>query len=39
MIRRALDLNHWNITEAARSLGIARNTLHRKIKAFNLRNG
>jgi len=39
MIRKALDLNRWNITETARSLGIARNTLHRKIKAFNLRNG
>jgi len=36
-IRRALEAHHWNITEAAKSLGIARNTLHRKINAFNLR--
>jgi len=36
-IRKALDQHHWNITETARALGIARNTLHRKIKRFNLR--
>jgi two-component system NtrC family response regulator len=38
MIRKALEQHRWNITEAAKSLGIARNTLHRKIKAFDLRN-
>jgi two-component system NtrC family response regulator len=37
MIKKALERHHWNITEAAKSLGIARNTLHRKIKAFDLR--
>jgi two-component system NtrC family response regulator len=36
-IRLALEQNRWNITEAARSLGIARNTLHRKIKKYRLR--
>jgi len=38
MIRKALEAHRWNITEAARALGIARNTLHRKIKNFDLRN-
>jgi two-component system NtrC family response regulator len=37
MIKKALEQHRWNITEAAKSLGIARNTLHRKIKAFDLR--
>ena len=36
-IRRALDQHRWNITEAARALGIARNTLHRKINKYRLR--
>jgi len=35
-IKKALNLHHWNITEAARSLGIGRNTLYRKIKQFKL---
>jgi len=35
-IKKALNLHHWNITEAARSLGIGRNTLYRKIKQFML---
>ena len=35
-IKKALNLHQWNITEAARSLGIGRNTLYRKIKQFNL---
>lgn len=39
MIRKALEQHRWNITEAAKALGIARNTLHRKIKAFDLRTG
>jgi len=38
MIRRCLEEHRWNITETARALGIARNTLHRKIKKLNLRN-
>jgi two-component system NtrC family response regulator len=35
-IKRTLVQHRWNITEAARALGIARNTLHRKIKKYNL---
>ncbi len=38
-IRRALEQHRWNITEAARALGIARNTLHRKINKYGLRDG
>ena len=37
MIRKTLAQHRWNITEAARTLGIGRNTLHRKIKKFQLR--
>lgn len=37
-IKIALEQHRWNITETAQALGIARNTLHRKIKSFNLRN-
>jgi len=36
-IRRALEQNRWNISETARILGIARNTLHRKINKYRLR--
>jgi DNA-binding NtrC family response regulator len=36
-IRRALEQHRWNITEAARALGVARNTLHRKINKYRLR--
>jgi two-component system NtrC family response regulator len=36
-IRKALEQHRWNITETARALGIGRNTLHRKIKNFHLR--
>ncbi|HJV34695.1 sigma-54 dependent transcriptional regulator [Geomonas sp.] len=35
-IREALSRHKGNITEAARTLGIARNTLYRKIKEFEL---
>ena len=35
-IRSALAKHHWNISEAARALGIGRNTLYRKIKQFKL---
>jgi len=33
-IKNALELHQWNITEAARALGIGRNTLYRKIKQY-----
>jgi two-component system NtrC family response regulator len=36
-IRAALEQNHWNITETAQMLGIGRNTLHRKIKKYRLK--
>ncbi|HXC92959.1 MAG TPA: helix-turn-helix domain-containing protein, partial [Geobacteraceae bacterium] len=35
-IKNALELHRWNITEAARALGIGRNTLYRKISQFKL---
>lgn len=35
-IKNTLNLHHWNITEAARSLGIGRNTLYRKIRQLDL---
>lgn len=35
-IKKALNLHQWNITEAARSLGVGRNTLYRKIKQYKL---
>lgn len=35
-IEHALDLHQWNITATARTLGIGRNTLYRKIKQFAL---
>ncbi|OGU14122.1 MAG: AAA family ATPase [Geobacteraceae bacterium GWC2_53_11] len=35
-IKRTLNLHHWSITETARSLGIGRNTLYRKIAQFKL---
>ncbi|SHM72438.1 PAS domain S-box-containing protein [Caldanaerovirga acetigignens] len=35
-ILRVLEHNGWNITSAARDLGIGRNTLYRKIKKYNL---
>ncbi len=37
-IQAALERHYWNIAETARSLGIGRNTLHRKIKKYGLRN-
>ncbi|MDO3377285.1 sigma-54-dependent transcriptional regulator [Geoalkalibacter halelectricus] len=36
-VRAALERNHWNISAAARQLGIGRNTLHRKINKYGLR--
>ena len=35
-IKKALEDHRWNITAAAKALGIARNTLHRKIKLYGL---
>jgi len=35
-VKNALELCKWNITEAARILGVGRNTLYRKIELFNL---
>jgi two-component system NtrC family response regulator len=36
IIKKTLEENRWNITASARALGIARNTLHRKIKLYEL---
>ncbi|ADG81851.1 sigma-54-dependent Fis family transcriptional regulator [Thermincola potens] len=36
IIRDALDKCRWNISRAASTLGIGRNTLYRKIKRYNL---
>ena len=38
-IRKTLEENRWNITATAKALGIARNTLHRKIKIYDLQDG
>jgi two-component system, NtrC family, response regulator len=35
-IKKNLEENRWNITATAKALGIARNTLHRKIKLYGL---
>ena len=35
-IKKTLEENRWNITAAAKALGIARNTLYRKIKLYDL---
>ncbi len=37
-IRKTLEENRWNVTATAKILGIARNTLHRKIKKYHLHN-
>jgi putative PEP-CTERM system response regulator len=36
LIQKALKTTHWNQTEAAKLLGIHRNTLRRKIKCLNV---
>jgi arginine utilization regulatory protein len=36
LILEALENNNWNITRAAKDLGIRRQNLHHKIKEFNL---
>ena len=38
-VRGALAKSRWNITAAAKTLGIGRNTLYRKIREFGLREG
>jgi Nif-specific regulatory protein len=38
LIQRALILHEWNISRAARSLGISRQNLQKKIKRFRLEN-
>ena len=35
-IKKTLDQLQWNIAETARTLGIGRNTLYRKIRQFSL---
>ncbi len=35
-IHRALEQCYWNKTEAARLLGVSRNTIYRRIKAYNI---
>ena len=35
-IKNTLDLHQWHITETAKTLGIGRNTLYRKIRQFKL---
>lgn len=37
-IKKTLEENLWNVTSTAKALGIARNTLHRKIKLYGLHN-
>lgn len=37
-IKKTLEEKRWNITATAKALGIARNTLHRKIKLYGLDN-
>jgi Nif-specific regulatory protein len=36
-IRRTLDLSNWNISLAAKALGLDRGTLSRKIKRYGLK--
>jgi two-component system, NtrC family, response regulator HydG len=35
-LTKALDSNSWNVSNTAKMLNVSRNTLYRKIKAFNL---
>jgi DNA-binding NtrC family response regulator len=36
-IIRILDMNHWNISKSAETVGIDRSTLYSKIKRYNIR--
>ena len=35
-IRQCLEKHHWNVTEAAKELGIERTNLHRKMKQYGI---
>lgn len=35
-IKKALEFNSWNITKAARNLGISRNTLYSKMRNYHI---
>jgi DNA-binding NtrC family response regulator len=35
-IKRALEISHGNLTQAARALGISRSTLYRKVQRYHL---
>ena len=35
-VRRALDAAHWNVTQAAATLGIDRTNLHRKMRKYGI---
>jgi two-component system nitrogen regulation response regulator NtrX len=35
-IREALDRTHWNVSRAARLLGIERSNLHKRMRALGL---
>lgn len=36
MLLRAVEANHWNMTYAAKQLGMSRNTLYRKIRFYGI---
>jgi two-component system nitrogen regulation response regulator NtrX len=36
-LRRVLEENHWNVSAAARALGVERTNLHKRIRALGLR--
>jgi two-component system response regulator HydG len=36
LLKEALDESNWNKKEAARRLGISRNTLYRKLKKYQI---
>lgn len=36
VIRKVLDAKHWNLSQAAEALGIARGTLYSKIKSYGI---
>lgn len=36
LILEALRTNRWNVTDAARQLGVSRATLHRKIRKYSI---
>ncbi len=36
LLLKSLERNHWNISRTAQALGVHRNTLHRKMKLFQI---